>query len=307
MGMTNDPRPKAPAYFILQSQGRSIAAVSRVIDVPYLALRGAVYGHHRPSSDVRKRLTMLLGIPAEQLFHAEQLTEYRSRHRKAGAGGVSPDVPAAVDRAVAKAPSLSQLSPGTAGTAGKGSQRRSAGPAGVVRTALRCPCRSRRRVAAGAPGGRARRRPPGERAARRGRGGGDSVSPAGRGPAAIHPGRQRPHSGSARIPAVGPPERFRNRGKGRGGVTVSTLFALLSNRQPSGRPAPTKGLVVPDSTHADATMPEAPDFLAEDHDDPFWDEDREEADRASGWARLARIFHDHDHVARRRGSCPAWA
>ena len=74
-------KPKAPAYSILHSQGRTITGVARVIDVPYLALRGAVYGLHRPSPEVRERLSMLLGIPAEQLFRSEQLTEYRTRQR----------------------------------------------------------------------------------------------------------------------------------------------------------------------------------------------------------------------------------
>ncbi len=72
-------KPKAPAYFILHSQGRTIAGVARVIDVPYLALRGAVYGHHRPSDEVRKRLPMLLGIPADRLFHTSQLAPHRTR------------------------------------------------------------------------------------------------------------------------------------------------------------------------------------------------------------------------------------
>ncbi len=66
-------RQKQPAYYLIKEQGRSVGVISRVIDVPYLHLRQAVYGMVRPSQEVRDRLPGLLGVPLDQLFEATHL------------------------------------------------------------------------------------------------------------------------------------------------------------------------------------------------------------------------------------------
>ena len=64
---------KQPAYFLMKAQGRGIAPTAKVIAVPYLQLRAALYGSARPSQAVRERLPGLLGRPLAELFEAGSL------------------------------------------------------------------------------------------------------------------------------------------------------------------------------------------------------------------------------------------
>jgi hypothetical protein len=64
---------KQPAYFLLKKQGRGIAPTAKIMAVPYLQLRAALYGTARPSQEIRERLPGLLGRPLVELFEAASL------------------------------------------------------------------------------------------------------------------------------------------------------------------------------------------------------------------------------------------
>ncbi len=70
-----------PGYYLIKEQRRSIGVVAQAIDVPYLHLRNALYGHVTPSPAVRDRLPKLLGVRLNQLFTADKLArEYQPKH-----------------------------------------------------------------------------------------------------------------------------------------------------------------------------------------------------------------------------------
>lgn len=67
-----------PGYYLIKEQRRSIGVVAQAIDVPYLHLRNALYGHVVPSPGVRERLPKLLGVRLDELFDAATLArEYQ--------------------------------------------------------------------------------------------------------------------------------------------------------------------------------------------------------------------------------------
>lgn len=70
-----------PAYYVVKDQRRSIGVVAQAIDVPYVHLRNALYGHVVPSQAVRDRLPKLLGVRLEELFEPGTLARtYRPQH-----------------------------------------------------------------------------------------------------------------------------------------------------------------------------------------------------------------------------------
>ncbi len=70
-----------PGYYLIKEQRRSIGVVAQAIDVPYLHLRNALYGHVAPSPAVRDRLPKLLGVRLDALFDADTLArEYQPKY-----------------------------------------------------------------------------------------------------------------------------------------------------------------------------------------------------------------------------------
>jgi lambda repressor-like predicted transcriptional regulator len=64
-----------PIHAVLRSQGRSMAAVARLLGVDYLTFRSACYGLSRPSKIMKERTPALLGVELERLFTDDKLAE----------------------------------------------------------------------------------------------------------------------------------------------------------------------------------------------------------------------------------------
>jgi transcriptional regulator with XRE-family HTH domain len=62
-----------PAHQIVFAQGRTIAAVARILRISEVHLKLALSGRIRPNYEVRERLPEFLGVPLEELFTEDAL------------------------------------------------------------------------------------------------------------------------------------------------------------------------------------------------------------------------------------------
>lgn len=66
---------EAPAFQLLYQQGRTVAAVARVVGVDVDHLRNVLKGKTRPRPELVEGLAQLLNRPATELFTAPSLAQ----------------------------------------------------------------------------------------------------------------------------------------------------------------------------------------------------------------------------------------